>query len=71
LDNTDLTSVVATLGLANIIFGTLAFLFVGIIPVFCFWRIYDKAGYSPKWSLFAFIPGAQIILLIAIALLEW
>ncbi len=71
MDNTDLTSVVATLGLTNLILGALAFVFVDIIPVFCFWRIYEKAGYSPQWSLLAFIPGAQIILLITIALLEW
>lgn len=71
MDNNDLTTLFATLGFINVILGLLAFLLVGIIPVFCFWRIYEKAGYSPQWSLFAFIPGAQIILLIAIAVLEW
>jgi hypothetical protein len=71
LDNADLTSIIAAIGLANLIFGALAFLCVGIIPVFCFWRIYEKAGYAPQWSLFAFIPGGQIVLLLTIALLEW
>lgn len=71
MNNNDLVSVIATLGLMNLFFGMLAFLLVGILPVFCFWRIYEKAGYPPQWGLFAFIPGAQIVLLTVIALMEW
>ncbi len=71
MNNSDLISTIATLGLINLIVGMLAFVIVGVLPVFCFWRIYEKAGYAPQWSLFAFIPGAQIILLLVIALMEW
>ena len=64
-------SAIASIGLLSLIYAILGFVFVSVIPVFCFWRIYEKAGYPPQWSLFAFIPGAQIILLLVIALLEW
>ena len=66
-----LLSSIAMLGLLNLVVGALLFAVAEFLPVFCFWRIFEKAGYAPQWSLVAFVPGAQIVLLVVIALLEW
>ena len=39
-----------------------------IIPV---WRISEKAGFSPAWSLLFFIPLAGLIYLWVLAFSEW
>lgn len=71
MDSSGLLSNLAVFGIMNILFGLLSFVFFEIVPVFCVWRIYEKAGYTPQWSLFAFIPGGLIVLLLVLALLEW
>ena len=41
-----------------------------IIVVPC-WRIVRKAGYSGAWSLFAFVPLVNLILLWEFAFVRW
>lgn len=71
MDNSDLGATIAAIGVMSLLWGIVGFILGVIIPVYCFWKVYEKAGYNPRWSLFAFIPGAQLVLLIVIALLEW
>ena len=72
MDNSDLAAPLATFGLMGILEGLAGVVFLGIIPVICFWRILAKAGFcNPRWAMIAFIPGAQIILLIWLAAAEW
>jgi hypothetical protein len=62
----------AAIGLLQLLGWLVGVAIFGIIPVVCFWRILAKAGFcNPRWSLLAFIPGAQIILLIVLAAAEW
>ncbi|HVW65108.1 MAG TPA: hypothetical protein VHB01_08835 [Nitrosospira sp.] len=39
--------------------------------VFPFWRILDRVGFKPVFSLLALIPGGVLILLWVIALAKW
>jgi hypothetical protein len=39
--------------------------------VFPFWRILDRVGYKPAFSLIALIPGGVLVLLWVIALAKW
>jgi hypothetical protein len=39
--------------------------------VFPFWRILDRVGYKPVFSLLALIPGGVLVLLWVIALAKW
>ena len=71
MDSSGLLSSIALFGIMNIVLGLLSLTLVEIVPVFCLWRIYEKAGYAPQWSLFAFIPGGLLVLLLVLALLEW
>jgi hypothetical protein len=41
-------------------------LFAVALPIFCFWRICEKAGYSGAMALLALIPGIGMIILILI-----
>ncbi|WLT32228.1 hypothetical protein [Geothrix sp. PMB-07] len=37
-----------------------------IFPVFCFWRIFSKAGYSGAMALLCLIPGIGMIIVLCI-----
>lgn len=71
MDSSGLLSSIAVFGIMNMLFWLISFIVVELVPVFCLWRIYEKAGYAPQWSLFAFIPGGVLVLLLVLALLEW
>ena len=43
-----------------------------ILPLFLFWRIFAKAGYSPALALFLLVPGLGWVIVTGIlALDEW
>jgi hypothetical protein len=53
---------------------------LGLIPwlisfaiffVFPFWKILDRVGFKPAFSLVALIPGGVVVLLWVIALAKW
>jgi hypothetical protein len=39
--------------------------------VFPFWRILDRVGFKPAFSLIALIPGGVLVLLWVVALAKW
>lgn len=39
--------------------------------VFPFWRILDRVGFKPAFSLIALVPGGVVVLLWVIALAKW
>lgn len=41
------------------------------LNVWFYWRILEKAGFSPWWSLFAIVNGAQLVINGFLAFLEW
>jgi hypothetical protein len=45
-------------------------LFYAAIVVPC-WRIVRRAGYSGAWSLFALVPGVNLVLLWVFAFIRW
>ena len=48
--------------------GILIFAVIFVIPA---WKIVSKAGYSGAWSLFAFIPLINVIMLWVFAFSKW
>ncbi|HTT10732.1 MAG TPA: hypothetical protein VMG60_07575 [Burkholderiaceae bacterium] len=48
--------------------GALIFALVIIIPA---WKIVSKAGYAGAWSLFAFVPVINVIMLWVFAFSNW
>ena len=42
-----------------------------IFFVFPFWRILDRVGFKPAFSLVALIPGGVVVLLWVIAVAKW
>ena len=48
--------------------GALVFAIVFVVPT---WRIVSKAGYSGAWSLFAFVPIINVIMLWVFAFSNW
>ncbi|PSQ68446.1 MAG: hypothetical protein BRD29_03890 [Bacteroidetes bacterium QH_2_67_10] len=53
------------------IFEILILLVVFVIPVWFFWRIFAKAGYSGAWSLLLPVPFANLIVLGMLAFGDW
>jgi len=49
----------------------LVILIVPLIIIIPFWKICSKAGFSPWWSLLAYVPFGFILLLWGIALAKW
>jgi hypothetical protein len=45
--------------------GILAFM------IFCWWRIFDKAGYAGALSLLMLIPGGALVLVLILAFGDW
>ena len=53
-------------------FGVLQWLVAStIFFVVPFWRIHKRAGFKPELALFALVPGGVLILLLAIAFVDW
>jgi hypothetical protein len=48
-----------------------AFLFGLIFVVIPFWQILSKAGYNGAWSLLAFIPVVNLVMLYVFAFSRW
>lgn len=48
--------------------SVLIFALLFVVPA---WRIVAKAGYSGAWSLFAFIPMINVIMLWVFAFAKW
>jgi hypothetical protein len=46
-------------------------LLVVAVPVFCFWKIYRKAGFSGWLSLLMLIPLVNLIALVHLAVSDW
>ena len=42
-----------------------------IFFVFPFWKILDRVGFKPAFSLIALVPGGVVVLLWVIALAKW
>jgi len=61
---------VAAMGPFFAIFG-LIMLVVFVFMIFCYWKIFSKAGYSGALSLLMLVPLANIILFIWFAFAEW
>ena len=55
------------LGIAEII----VILFIGVIFILPFWKIFTKAGFPGWLSLLLMLPIANIIILFYIAFAEW
>jgi hypothetical protein len=53
--------------IAGLIF-VLVFIAVAVVP---YWKILEKAGFSPALSLLMIVPLANIILLYYVAFAEW
>jgi len=45
--------------------------FFGVFWLIPVWLILKKAGYSPAWSLFCFIPILNVLLLWVFAFAQW
>jgi hypothetical protein len=52
-------------------FEILILLVIFGIPVWFFWRIFVKAGYSGAWSLLVAVPVANLIMLGMLAFGDW
>lgn len=63
----------ATLAAMGPFFATfgLIMLAVFVFMIFCYWRIFSKAGYSGALSLLMLVPLANIILFIWFAFADW
>ena len=48
--------------------GMLIFALIFVVPA---WRIVSKAGYSGAWSLFAFVPVINVVMLWVFAFSQW
>ena len=55
------------------IFGVVALiaLAVFVFMIFCYWRIFSKAGYPGVLALLMFVPLANLILIIWFAFAQW
>lgn len=42
-----------------------------IIPMVCFWKIFEKAGYSPWLALGFLLPVVNLALLLFLAFSDW
>ncbi len=51
-------------------FGIIVLL-VCVFMIFCYWKIFSKAGYSGALSLLMLVPIANLILFIWFAFAEW
>jgi hypothetical protein len=74
MENADVTGALAWIlafGILRFLGFLIAAVLASIIPVICFWRIYEKAGFDPRLGLLGFIPGAQFVMLIFLAFTEW
>jgi len=49
----------------------LLILFMALIIVFPFWRIFSKAGFHGAWSLLMLIPFVGIIMIFFLAFVKW
>lgn len=56
----------------GIIIGALAFyvLIIGFM-IFCYWKIWSKAGFNGAWSLLMLIPLVNLGAFIYLAFAEW
>lgn len=52
-------------------FGFFGLLFIAIIVIIPFWRIFKRAGYPGAFGLLAIIPFAGIVLLYVLAFMPW
>jgi hypothetical protein len=46
-------------------------LLILVFWVFCWWRIWSKAGFNGAWSLLIFVPIANLISFIYLAFAQW
>lgn len=52
-------------------FGPFMALFVAVLVIIPFWRIFSKAGYSGWLSLLMLVPIVNIVMLYFLAFSEW
>ena len=57
----------ASPGIITLVIGLAIFAFF----IFCYWRIWSKAGFSGAWSLLMLVPIANIVSIIYLAFAKW
>lgn len=67
LSNGQAAAIGGTFLLVTVIIGLAA----AVFGIFCWWRIFSKAGYSGALSLLLFIPIANLIVFLILAFGEW
>jgi hypothetical protein len=58
-------------GILLVIFIAFIVLVATVIKVFCFCRIFSKAGYSWAFGLIVLVPFSEIIVPLMLALMDW
>ncbi|WP_306590306.1 hypothetical protein [Geothrix sp. 21YS21S-4] len=56
----------AGLAAAGCMVWAVAALAMVVFPIFCFWRIFQKAGYNGAMALLCLIPGIGMIIVLCI-----
>jgi hypothetical protein len=56
----------AGLAAAGCLVWLIFFLAMVLFPVFCFWRIFAKAGYNGAMALICLVPGIGLIIVLCI-----
>lgn len=54
-----------------IIFVLLFYVAIIAFFIFCWWRIWSKAGFNGAWSLLMLVPIANFVVFIYFAFAEW
>jgi hypothetical protein len=46
-------------------------LLLSLVPLYLFWRVFDKTGMSPWLSLMVLVPGGYLVALAVLAFATW